>query len=138
MTVDFWGQYWYLCVYTNYISANISSFFYVKTNSKQSFLTTIHPSIPFFFNCDHNIYEWDILQLRNKLVSALWWTNCLTETLFLNCFKCIFGISVLQCLVLIGQHIHQYLCCQLTLAWMICWSSSPLNKILQNVLCSLS
>ena len=39
--------------------------------------------------------ECDILQLT----CALWWTNCVLETLVLKCLKLTFGISVLTFLL---------------------------------------
>lgn len=44
-------------------------------------------------NCDQdtNIYQWHILQFKNKLASALWWTNNVIEILILNDFKHSFG-----------------------------------------------
>lgn len=40
--------------------------------------------------------ESDILQLKNKLVGALWWTNCVMEKMCSYELKRFVGISVLQ------------------------------------------
>lgn len=51
--------------------------------------------------------ERDISKCKNKLFIALWRTNYVMATLFLNYFKPCFGISVLQFFV-ISQHKHRY------------------------------
>lgn len=43
--------------------------------------------------------NYDILRLQYKLDSALCWTKYVITSVFLNAFKRIFGISVLQFLV---------------------------------------
>lgn len=49
--------------------------------------------------------EGHLIVKKNKLVSALWWTNYAQETLFLNVFKHIFIIYVLQILAIIVSFI---------------------------------
>lgn len=42
------------------------------------------------------VYDWNISYLKNRLVSALWWTYCVMETLSLNDLKPCLGADTLS------------------------------------------